>query len=224
MISLFRAHASSDQPIPHVGGTHRDRTLMPPTNPFVPHSLDRRKALAKEDSTPTPFRRAGLRCARRAIGLSGACLLIIVTLAACVSKPDLVAEKCVTVAAKENAMFREAVADALPSKEKILSITDLDGCDSAGAGAWLQVTISPEISEKTIRKGFLEKGWSTRVDKLKKCGDTCEASLAKRFGDRVVGMTLSGGRPEENSSGPPPWKIIVDDLDSCWPVEPDSCK
>lgn len=154
----------------------------------------------------------------------GLFLTLALILGACATKRDSLGVNCSTIASGENAMFRRAVASALPAKAKVLSIDEFTGCDSSDNGAWLYITIDANLSEESIRKGFLEAGWSPAGEKLKTCEDACEADLAKKVGGRIVGMTLSRERSQENSSENPPWKIIIDDLDGCWTANGYTCK
>lgn len=148
--------------------------------------------------------------------------LLVVCLGACAKKSGLSTESCFSVAARENAMLRSAVADALPKGGKVLSIDDSTGCDSSNNGAWLSILVDAGLSKKEILQGFSEAGWSSRFEKRNLCAEGCEAEMARRFGNRTVGVTVD--RVEDSSSKNTPWKLTVDDLDRCWTDSGYRCK
>ncbi|MBB5966209.1 hypothetical protein [Planomonospora venezuelensis] len=151
-------------------------------------------------------------------------MALIASLGGCVTPGSHSTNSCLSIATKESAFLRESIEGSLPKKESILSIDNLNGCDSSNNGAWLSVNIDISISEKEIIQGFVNSGWSYEVDKWKKCGNSCDADLAKKVKGRVVGMTLTQDRIRNESSMETVWEIVVDDLDDCWTDEGYNCR
>lgn len=86
--------------------------------------------------------------------------------------------------------MQAAVSPALRD-DKIgeVSIYEMNGCDSADNGAWLDAEIKDTISKEEIFSIFESHGWSTNPMELPECNPgVCGAELAKKVGSQLFGI------------------------------------
>ncbi|WP_433354317.1 hypothetical protein ACQP25_12195 [Microtetraspora malaysiensis] len=113
---------------------------------------------------------------------------------------DNEAKLCLDRANRENALFRHAISTVLPA-DQVLSINELNGCDSANNGAWLKVRLAPNLSRQDVWKRFQKAGWSAGV--------AVDSDLSKRVGRRIIGVLIAAGRE-------PSMTVEVEADDACW--------
>ncbi|MFF0308287.1 hypothetical protein ACFYSC_12700 [Streptosporangium sp. NPDC004379] len=139
--------------------------------------------------------------------------LLLGVLTACASESQSGAQSCLDLAKKENNILRKSIEKSLP--REVISIDDMNGCDSSNNGAWLSVNVNIGVSKEEIIEGFEKAGWSSNVKSLNKCGDFCSADLAKKAANRVIGISISENKAIEGGRGNV-WEVIVSSLDGCW--------
>lgn len=89
---------------------------------------------------------------RSRVPFAAASLILALASTSCVSTSNGVsADKCLDTAKRENAAMQAAVSPALrDDKMGEVSIYEMNGCDSADNGAWLDAEIEDTMSKEEI--------------------------------------------------------------------------
>ncbi|MEV0145467.1 MULTISPECIES: hypothetical protein [unclassified Nonomuraea] len=109
----------------------------------------------------------------------------------------------------ENALAREALSPVLSRAGLAGDMQDMNDCDSSTYGSYVSVDIE-DMKPKDVVAAFVKAGWRSRPasEHSRDCAEPCEAyDLSKRFGERVVEVSLEGGTDVV---------ILASAADDCW--------
>lgn len=120
---------------------------------------------------------------------------------------------CVDRAGKEIGLYLKTVDSALPPKEQIVSVDEWMGCDTAGKGAAVDITVSSDLKARDLIELLRRAGWSAENPVERRDG----VRMTKKAGARVVEVLIR----ELSAEDAAPYQsegtlLTVGAGDDCW--------
>ncbi|SDL51853.1 hypothetical protein SAMN05421874_12326 [Nonomuraea maritima] len=97
---------------------------------------------------------------------------------------------CWAVTSREIDVLKDVVGPVLrDSRLGKVRLYEMDGCDSADGGAWLEAEVEDVVSEEEISAVFESHGWSTNPYDVPECRPgRCGVDLARQDASHLVGI------------------------------------
>ncbi|MFI6318537.1 hypothetical protein ACIBG8_13505 [Nonomuraea sp. NPDC050556] len=117
---------------------------------------------------------------------TAAILILLCTCLAGCYRTVQAGQACVDHAGREIGLYLKTVDSALPPKEQIVSVDEWMGCDTAGKGAAVDITVSSELKASDLMTMLQKAGWSAEDPVERRDG----IRMTKKAGTRVVEVRI----------------------------------